>query len=208
MKKIMFNDRYGLTEAVLRGRKTQTRRMMKPKGVIAFRGVGYTRYEIIGEHLRAWNDEKHEFIVDKFPYKAGEIVAIAQSYKDAGYHISKYIGDKIHIAMANEEPTSVATAGWNNKMFVNAELMPRHIRITGIRFERLQDISDADCMKEGIIHKNVSALKPYVVSFGKVVVCLGSTPREAYAALIDKVSGKGTWASNPYVVVYDFSLVD
>lgn len=27
MKKIMFNDRYGLTEAVLDGRKTQTRRI-------------------------------------------------------------------------------------------------------------------------------------------------------------------------------------
>lgn len=32
-------------------------------------------------------------------------------------------------------------------------------------------------------------------------------PREAYASLIDKVSGKGTWDSNPYVFVYDFELV-
>ena len=33
------------------------------------------------------------------------------------------------------------------------------------------------------------------------------TPREAYAALIDKVSGKGTWQNNPYVFVYDFELI-
>lgn len=32
-------------------------------------------------------------------------------------------------------------------------------------------------------------------------------PREAYAALIDRISGKGTWESNPYVFVYDFELV-
>ena len=30
MKKIMFNDKYGLTEAVLERRKTQTRRILKP----------------------------------------------------------------------------------------------------------------------------------------------------------------------------------
>ena len=34
-----------------------------------------------------------------------------------------------------------------------------------------------------------------------------TTPREAYAALIDKLSGKGTWESNPYVFVYDFELI-
>lgn len=31
--------------------------------------------------------------------------------------------------------------------------------------------------------------------------------REAYAALIDKISGKGAWESNPFVFVYDFELV-
>lgn len=34
-----------------------------------------------------------------------------------------------------------------------------------------------------------------------------NTPREAFASLIDKVSGRGTWASNPWVVAYEFELV-
>lgn len=35
------------------------------------------------------------------------------------------------------------------------------------------------------------------------------TPREAFAALIDKkISGKGTWDNNPWVVAYSFELVD
>lgn len=33
------------------------------------------------------------------------------------------------------------------------------------------------------------------------------TAKKAYAALIDKISGKGTWDSNPYVFVYEFELV-
>lgn len=32
--------------------------------------------------------------------------------------------------------------------------------------------------------------------------------REAFAYLIDMVSGKGTWESNPWVVAYSFELVD
>ena len=35
-------------------------------------------------------------------------------------------------------------------MFVKADLMPRHIEFTDRKVERLQDISDEDCLKEGI----------------------------------------------------------
>ena len=41
MKKIMFNDRYGLTQAVLDGRKTMTRRIIKPQpGHVAIQPLG------------------------------------------------------------------------------------------------------------------------------------------------------------------------
>ena len=32
-------------------------------------------------------------------------------------------------------------------------------------------------------------------------------PRDAFAALIDEIRGKGTWDNNPYVFVYEFELV-
>lgn len=35
-----------------------------------------------------------------------------------------------------------------------------------------------------------------------------SSPQRAYADLIDKISGKGTWESNPWVVTYEFKLID
>lgn len=34
-----------------------------------------------------------------------------------------------------------------------------------------------------------------------------ATAKESFACLIDKMSGKGTWESNPYVWVYDFELI-
>ena len=87
-----------------------------------------------------------------------------------------------------------------------AVLMPHQIRITGIKCERLQDISKEDCMKEGILGD---------VEYDKYEVygLFGNsddgfdTPREAFASLIDKVSGRGTWDRNPWVVVYEFELV-
>lgn len=93
-------------------------------------------------------------------------------------------------------------------MYVSADDMPHHIKIKNIRVEHLQDISDEDCLKEGIRKwdKDGNPLGP---SYDFVNSPHGyATPREAFAALIDKVSGKGTWESNPMVFVYEFELVD
>ena len=202
MKKIMFNDRYGLTHAVIEGRKTMTRRIVSggtllpedrieeasicPDGFVSIIANG-------GESL----------IEVKYSYKVGEIVAVAQSYRDVC--AGGFEPDATILRLFEKQ----RIAGWTNKMFVKAELMPHQIRITGIKCERLQDISDEDCFKEGINASNSHEIGygiPWVYEFaGSKKVYY--TPREAFAALIDKVSGKGTWASNPWVVAYEFELV-
>lgn len=140
-------------------------------------------------------------------YKVGEVVAIAQSYKDAGV---RFVQEEDKEFGCYDFPAE-QTKGWNNKMFVKADLMPHHIRITSMRQERLQDISDEDCMKEGIIkskHYGKFVYGYHVIIDGTSYTCAHYTPREAYAALIDRLNGKGTWASNPIVWVYDFKLLD
>lgn len=89
-------------------------------------------------------------------------------------------------------------------------LMPHQIRITNVRVEHLQDISDDDCIKEGVV-ENIN--RYYPCQFLKDCAAeLGwgltyATPQIAYAILIDRTSGNGTWKSNPIVFVYDFELV-
>ena len=103
-----------------------------------------------------------------------------------------------------------AGAGWNNKMFVKPELMPHRIRITGIKCERLQDISDDDCMREGISEAWYESTDTTLYGYAdekKWTAVEFDTPREAFASLIDKVSGRGTWKSNPWVVAYEFDLL-
>lgn len=86
--------------------------------------------------------------------------------------------------------------------------MKHRIRITNIKVERLQDISDEDCIKEGLTQKP----DPFIGEDEMVYCFQGSDinyayPSTCFAALIDKISGKGAWGSNPYVFVYEFELI-
>lgn len=193
MKKIMFNDRYGLTQAVIEGRKTMTRRLVDPKS--KYEELRFVQPCIAMEYgLYGYIRNDGWVIIPK--YKIGEVVAVAQSY-------NSLYDDTYNPVLFP------AGAGWNNKMFVKPELMPHRIRIIGIKCERLQDISDADCLKEGINASNSHEIGygiPWVYEFaGSKMVYY--TPREAFASLIDKVSGRGTWQRNPWVVAYEFELV-
>ncbi len=92
-------------------------------------------------------------------------------------------------------------------MFVKAELMPHQIRIQKIRLQRLQDISDDDCLAEGITKWNAGQEDIPFFTYKNANKNDFDTPQEAYASLINKVSVKDAWEKNPYVWVYEFELV-
>lgn len=218
MKKIMFNDHYGLTEAALSSRKTQTRRIAYDFRKHASNKVN--KCVLLGNNNLTYKVGEVQVLDEllKPRYHIGEIVAIAQSYKDAGHDSDKPLVDTNGVGFYKKAKLA---HGWNNKMFVQSALMPHHIRITNVRVERMQDISDEDCINEG-----VETMESYIVETdgtkkilnyyrltyrcksGRIVTLSGSTPREVYHTLIDRISGKGTWESNPFVFAYDFELVD
>jgi hypothetical protein len=180
MKKIMFNDRYGLTQAVLDGRKTMTRRIVPD-----------------GTPLGNWEET-----VKKSRYKVGEVVAVAESYEAIRNERYKDYCNDIYNPFGAKGPDLESEPGWTNKMFVRADLMPHRIRITNIKVERLQDISHEDCLKEGIYNWPNGDTWTYGNSWYAF-----ATPQEAFAEMIDKVHCKGTWNINPYVFVYEFELL-
>lgn len=217
MKKIMFNDKYGLTQAVLDGRKTMTRRIIKcPR---TFRGewvAGFNIHrspsdkKIVGFPCMYDADEREFDMGEILPkYKLGEVVAIAQSYMDVDRFHRKGKNAAYLEYLDSILPELKLYPGWGNKMFVKADLMPHHIKITGIKVERLQDISDEDCLKEGIIHVSTFlGQKIYHTPHVNGSYLSTNVAQEAFAYLIDKVSGKGTWESNPFVFAYEFVLFD
>lgn len=193
MQKIMFNDQYGLTQAVLDGRKTQTRRIAYQEPFKFYCNCGfYTEGKDKGK--LAINDGNE--IVAKSTYKIGEVVAVAQRYSDIPFNKEIFKGAGLSI-------------GWVNKMYVKSDLMPHHIKITNIRCERLQDISTDDYMKEGIYCSHIKGIDDAYSydatndSFEKK--WWYRTPIEAYKMLSCKLHLH--WGSNPLVFVYDFVLV-
>lgn len=192
MKKIMFNDRYGLTQAVIEGRKTMTRRLEFDDELQKIIADSDSYYYDDGYLVFATQDVDIHYV--KTRYKVGEVVAVAQSYNE----------------VVREFTSLALVPGSTNKMFVKAELMPHRIRITGIKCERLQDISDEDCFREGISESWYESTDTTTYGYAdekKGTAVEFDMPREAFASLIDKVSGRGTWERNPWVVVYEFELV-
>lgn len=205
MKKILFNN--CLRNAVVKGRKTMTRRIV-PDSL-------FEKWRQIEDHQYMTYEEMCLWFLLHSPFNVCEVVAIAQSYESIHDEmmISDDFGNSIYDPFRNAMVTG--TAGWKNSMFVRAELMPHRIKFTGKKVEMLRDISDDDCLKEGIICRNDiinSQMEDVVLytfegSFVDHIWKAYKTPREAFAALIDKVSGKGTWNNNPLVFAYDFELV-
>lgn len=192
MKKIMFNDQYGLTQAVLEGRKTQTRRIAYQEPFKFYCNCGFcTEGKDKGKLFINDGNE----IVAKSTYKIGEVVAVAQRYCD--------------IPFANDIFIREVPIGWSNKMFVKSDLMPHQIIITNIRCERLQDISTDDCLKEGIYCSHIEGIDD-AYSYDATNDRFKPkrwyrTPIEAYKMLSCKLHLH--WDSNPLVFVYDFKLV-
>lgn len=220
MSKICFDEHYGLQSAVLHRVKTNTRRV---ENGLAF--------------LPEKNDEKEYFIthweIDSFlvrkyyegalleqayakpKFKVGDIVAIAQSYKDAGVEPSTIVKTIDEGQNMFTPVPAIESGGWKNKLFVMEDMMPHHIKITDVRLQHLQDITDEDAMKEGVRlfgeqdHLDVSQYYvPGLTQPRTQIHRTFATPREAFAALIDKMNGDGTWKSNPWVFAYTFELVD
>lgn len=198
MQKIMFNDKYGLTDLVLSGQKTQTRRIIK----LQDERLGYLRGWNLDYEFAEFGRERETPLRLCPKYYIGEMVAVAMSYKSIYERVAKtweYAEE-----YKNEHKD---LAGWNNKMFTNTKMPFAQIKITNIRVERLQDISDEDCMKEGVLRGEFcNTWDKYYLYYGEGIKTF-KTPRYAFATLINKISGKGTCDSNPWVWVYDFELV-
>lgn len=230
----MFEEkRFGLETLVLRGMKDMTRRLVKlpeciePDDVekaekhIDKKGRVYFTLTVKGKTFEECN------IYPK--YQVGEEVAIAQAYKDIREHL-----DAMQRCMINPYGSPREHPGWTNKMFVNAYLMPRRIRIKSVKMERLQDISDEDCRREGIIpiqwkqwlKQDIDDFSPQKCRLHNLWTLpkfeeglldpwadrepdsfMAESPQIVFYVIIIKTMSKKVWQQNPWVFAYTFELL-
>ncbi len=214
MEIIMFSRRFGLNDAVTGGINTMTRRIVNgteqdrqdPRPEIITFDPETGRFEC----GRRADDGTGRILAERTVtprFKEDEVVAVAQSYHEI---IESLDDDDAADFRKQLKKLNIGTenGGWTNKMFVLPFLMPWRIQITKVRMERLQDISESDCLREGIRQNDLNPgglVYSYTDNTKNIDPCF-RTPREAFAHLIDAISGKGTWNSNPLAVAYEFTL--
>lgn len=219
MKKIFFNDFLGITDEVIKGNITQAISIPKIQPPYLNSKIEFPTSFLLSdepekdplfEAYRWYNEDNEEEYTDwiRPKYRTGEIVAIAQSYKDLGIECYYYRDtDEFMFFMQDGHDVPISPLAVENKCFVNAKHMPHRLRIENVRIRRLKDVSDDDCLKEGIIKWDSGQKDIPFYSYKNANKNDFDTPREAYSALIDKIFGKATWDRNPYVFIYDFKLV-
>ena len=182
-------------DAVIEWRKTQTRRLVNPQPNCPYQSKDGNFYDAC-----RGNEEDDEI---KPRYKAGEIVYIKEPFVVEWY-------DKKNWGVwykYTDYDAFLPTLKWTPARHMPAKYARHFIKITGVRCERVQEITESDCLKEGILKVNsYSTWKlfslPDSPNYSEFY-----TAQQAYAALFDQINGKGAWDSNTYVWVYDFEFV-
>ena len=205
MKQIFFESIPDMSKSVIKGRVTQTRRVVLLSAVTDMSAKVTLGTDKKGRCILQYNNESSIYT----DFNIGDTLAVGQSYRTCYEEVLETVKDK-----ALKESLREFTA------FISQDSVPslrvrHHLRIRNIRLERMQDISEKDCLASGVqsvfkdsddgdvfcgyTHSQATFIEPSQIY---------ATPLEAYKALVCINYGQNMWQRNPYVVVYDFELID
>ncbi len=215
IRSISFNNRVGVESGVVNGAITQLRQL--PSDRLKF------GYEDILDYAsncayKCSHESERDFLLMNSKYSVGEFIVIKQRYEDICekhedvHHYWEVLCKKYNVSLGNLH----AIPGWKDKRSVDINLMPLAIQITNIRIERIQRISDNDCLCSGISSICTKANNSYgFFEYRKskrtnktsAEKHLGLSIKDAYSIFSNKIFGDGVWDENPLVFVYDFKLI-
>jgi hypothetical protein len=220
MKPILFKTE--MVQAILAGRKTQTRRVIKHFGNLYHydtllcdwalsdkpKHIGGVNWEWT---LQTAVDDNSTFKF-KCPYgKIGEILWVRETFAktgdnfhddwpDHGDYYYKADNPFNEIELHKEYPKMKGWPKWRPSIYISRKAARIFLKIADIKVERLQDINEMDAIAEGVLNAD---------SFKNIGVDNSMTNRYAYRELWDKINSKKyPWSSNPWVWVITFKRID
>ena len=198
-----------MVRAILDWRKTQTRRVVKPQppddiglpiGVDLYSPtcIGKNGDEYPGDEIFGAYSECGEWGV-KCPYgQPGDRLWVRETWGPCDGGVCY---------RADEDAGSVALPDdgrWTPSIHMPRWASRITLEITGVRVERLQDISEADAIAEGVPAVSSGG----VTLFTTTGVNCFQAAKGAYAALWESINGPGSWDANPWVWVVEFRRID
>lgn len=219
MKPILFST--PMVQAILEGRKTMTRRIIKPTskngncGIIVSKKIDGTVSEICGydENENTYNEKGRQYPVNN-KYEIGDILWVRETWVWEGN--TKYL-DMLSIGFfyyKADKMNNHCGIKWKPSIFMPKEAARIFLKVTDIRVEKVQDISEADAIAEGIefnffpdpIDLSLPPFKGYKIYGSKNA--WDANPINSYWSLWDMINGKKSWLSNPWVWVIAFERID
>jgi hypothetical protein len=85
------------------------------------------------------------------------------------------------------------------------------LRITDIRIERLQDITEEDAKAEGIeyiVSDMVNGYRYYGSKPSSIIEAITNSPIESFRSLWESINGQGSWDANPFIWRVSFERID
>lgn len=191
-----------MVRAILEGRKTCTRRVLKPQPSIQATKIGPCRFTNSG--LSEWTGETSCMCAEvKIPQQIGDKLWVREAWRVE-------TGDRNHVAPRDlPSDTKIlfdADADWKNNtrvgklrpsMFMCRWMSRITLRVTSIKIERLRDISEADARAEGAWHWKDTWDQAQVID----------DARDAFCHLWESINGPGSWDANPWVAAIGFEVV-
>ncbi len=210
--------------AISEGRKTQTRRVMKPQPALGTHSLIKLGEEWLEEFMAPEGEMvRVGSIYQRYKprYHIGEVVYIKEAFQyitlaERDEWKDKAIADNSFRRMPDGTAVTVwykldgyeIGADWLNPRTMPAWAARNFIKIMDVRPERLQSITDNDAIAEGVLFMGGIADNwdeaPWCASVADQEPM--KYPRHAYARLWDSINPKFPWASNPWVWVYQFEI--
>lgn len=201
MKPITF--RTDMVKAILDGRKSQTRRIIKPQPEHdEDSGYVYWKKRQFDIHEYFWSDQFPRYC----PYgKTGDILYVKETWcyeTDMGGGNNGWYFYKADFE-EHEGPTK-----WKSSRFMPKSAARLFLEITDIRVERLNDISENDAYAEGIDEDELEDAVNTYNYYGNSYLGRNTPCKYVYKNLWEHINGEGSWAQNPFVWVIEFKRVN
>lgn len=189
MKPILFNTE--MVRAIIDGRKTQARQVIKPQP---------TNPRINNMGWLDWDDGHGYGYVLKPKYQSGDILYVRETWcpKYFDDYSPAYKADYYKNRIGGEVPEPK----WKPSIHMPKEAARIFLKVTDVRVERLQDITEDNAKAEGVEPTTTPNIQgkgiTHIQGFGEL---WNSTVKKSDL-------GKYSWNANPWVWVYEFERVE
>ena len=197
-----------MVRAILNGSKTQTRRIAKvtshdcKAGLITPIGTHAPRTP--AQHIAYCKYQVGDILWVREAWRATETERIWSNHHRPDAKPSQLIEGDCTIQYRATQKPNVRSAKWKPSIFMPRWASRIQLSITNIRLERLQDISIEDALAEGLKINPDGTYHDYLFDYGSS----WDDPMQSYFSLWEKINGKTSLNSNPWVWVYEFERVE